>query len=164
MLIALSGLVTARLADRAGAALSPGERSFVPLLFGWGALWWLAAGGTELVRQLPRADEAHAVLAWVTGSVALALLLARRLPWPWLAGSGVALLPAMAFAALGDFHLARTTLTNYGWVVWPCAWLVHWCALRAADAWRTDRRRAIADRPMPARSCARCTRCRPLRS
>ena len=75
MLIALSGLAIACIADRAGERLTAGERALVPALFGWGVLWWLAAGGVELVRQLPRADEAHAVLAWVTASVALALAL-----------------------------------------------------------------------------------------
>jgi uncharacterized membrane protein len=133
MLIAVSGLVTARLADAAGDALPAAERSVVPLIFAWGVLWWLAAGGVELVRQLPRAQEAHAILAWVAAGVALALVLQRRLPWPRLAGAGVALLPTMGVAALGDFDLARTTLAQYGWIVWPAAWLVHWRVLRAAD-------------------------------
>ena len=138
MLIALSGLVTARVADAAGDALPAGERGLVPLVFGWGALWWLAAGGVELVRQLPRAQEAHAILAWVTAGVALALALRHRLAWPRLAGAGIALLPTMGVAALGDFDFARTTLTVYGWIVWPCAWLAHWQVLRAADETRAD--------------------------
>ncbi len=133
LLIAVSGLATALIADRAGGALTPGERGLVPLVFGWGVLWWLAAGGVELVRQLQGAEEVHAVLAWVVASVALALVLARPLSWPRLPGAGIALLPAMAVAALGDFDAARTTLTTYGWIVWPCAWFVHWQALRAAE-------------------------------
>ena len=136
VLIAASGLVTAWIADRAGSAITPGERSLVPLVFAWGVLWWLAAGGFELVRQLPRAEEAHAVLAWVIAGVALALALARPLSWPRLAGVGIALLPAMAVAALGDFDAARTTLTTYGWIVWPCAWFVHWRVLHAAETLR----------------------------
>ena len=137
-LVALSGLVTARVADRAGSALAPGERSLVPLVFAWGVVWWLAAGGFELVRQLPRSEEVHAVLAWVVASVALALALARPLSWPRLAGAGIALLPAMTVAAAGDFDTARTTLTSYGWIVWPCAWLVHWRALHAGESLRPD--------------------------
>jgi len=132
--IAVSGLATAFVADRAGDALPAGERVLVPLVFGWGVVWWLAAGGVELVRQLSDTAETHAVLAWVTAGVALALVLRRLLPWPRLAGAGIALLPTMAVAALGDFDLARTTLPTYGWAIWPCAWLVHWRALRAADA------------------------------
>jgi uncharacterized membrane protein len=138
MLIAASGIVTARIADRAGDALGNGERSLVPLVFAWGALWWLAAGGVELDRQLPRAEGLHAILAWVTVSVAAALVAARRLAWPRLAAAGVAVLPAMALAALGDFERARTTLTFYGWLVWPCAWAVHWQALRCADRQPSD--------------------------
>ena len=137
--IAVSGLATAFVADRAGDALPAGERSLVPLVFGWGVVWWLAAGGVELVRQLSDAAETHAVLAWVTAGVALALVLRRLLPWPRLAGAGIALLPTMAVAALGDFDLARTTLHDLWLGVWPCAWLVHWRALRAADAPRRPR-------------------------
>ncbi len=133
MLIALSGLATAYIADRAGPLLQERERPLTPLVFGWGALWWLAAGGMEIVRLLERADEAHGALAWVIGSVALALALRRPLAWPRLAAAGVALLPAMGYVAVRDFELARTTLTEYGWLVWPAAWVAHWFALRAAD-------------------------------
>ena len=56
-----------------------------------------------------------------------------RCPGRGSPGAGIALLPAMAVAALGDFDAARTTLTTYGWIVWPCAWFVHWQALRAAE-------------------------------
>ncbi len=138
LLIGLSGLVTAWIADRAGEVISARERGLVPLLFLWGAVWWFAAGGFELARQLPRADEVHAILAWVVAGVALFLVLAGPLSWPRLAWTGAALLPAMAAAAIGDFDVARTTLATYGWVVWPCAWLVHWRALRAAEAPRPD--------------------------
>ena len=133
MLIALSGLVTARTADGAGDALTAGERRWVPLVFAWGILWWLAAGGLELARQMPRTEASHAILGWVITAVALALGLFPRFAWPRLAGAGWVLLPTMAAIAFDDFHLARTTLTAYGWMVWPCAWFVHWRVLRAAD-------------------------------
>ena len=133
MLIALSGLVTARIADGAGDALTAGGRRWVPLVFAWGVLWWLAAGGLELARQMPRTEASHAILGWVITAVALALGLFPRFAWPRLAGAGWVLLPTMAAIAFDDFHLARTTLTAYGWIVWPCAWFVHWRVLRAAD-------------------------------
>jgi hypothetical protein len=134
ILIAASGLVSARIADRAGESLTASERSVVPLIFAWGVLWWLGAGGVELARQLSRAAGPHAVLAWVTGSIAAAFVLARFLGWSRLLAAGFALLPAMALVALADFERARTTLTVYGWLIWPCAWLAHWQALRQADA------------------------------
>ena len=136
MLIAISGLVTACIGDRAASVLRPGERAWVPAAFGWGVLWWLAAGGIELVRQLPSTEEPHALLAWVTAGIAMALALSPRLAWPRLAVAGVVLLPAMAVAAYLDFKHARTTLEVYGWLVWPCAWIVHGCALRAAEPLR----------------------------
>jgi hypothetical protein len=70
----------------------------------------------------------------VTGSVAASLVLARLLAWSRLPAAGCALLPVMALIALADFERARTTLTVYGWLIWPCAWFVHWQALRYAEA------------------------------
>jgi uncharacterized membrane protein len=134
ILIALSGLASARFADSAGELMPPGERVIVHFVFAWGVLWWLAAGGIELGRLLSRSSGPHAVLAWVTGSIAASLLLARLLAWPRLRTAGVALLPAMALVAFADFDRARTTLTVYGWLVWPCAWAVHWLVLRFAEA------------------------------
>ena len=66
MLIALSGIVTAAVADRAGDTLPAPERGFVPLLLLWGVAWWLAGGAFELKRHLGRIDTPHATLAWVT--------------------------------------------------------------------------------------------------
>jgi uncharacterized membrane protein len=136
MLIALSALVTAYVGERAANVLAVGERALIAPVFAWGVLWWLGGGGIELVRHLPRAEEPHAVLAWVTASVALALLATRRLAWPRLATAGIVMLPAMVVAAYFDFHLARTTLLTYGWIVWPCAWIVHWRALAALESIR----------------------------
>ena len=141
MLIALSGLATAYFADRAGAELPERERPVTPLVFGWGAVWWLAAGGMEIVRHFERAEEVHAALGWVVASVALALVLGRAARWPRLATVGVALLPVMGIAAVADFDRARTTMTMFGWLVWPAAWIVHAFVLRAADA------RASAEAP-----------------
>jgi uncharacterized membrane protein len=134
MLIALSGLVTAYFADRAGAQLPERERPVTPLVLGWGAVWWLAAGGMEVIRHFGRAEVVHAALGWVVASVVLALVLGRAARWPRLATVGVALLPVMGIAAIADFDRARTTMTMFGWLVWPAAWIAHAFVLRAADA------------------------------
>ena len=141
MLIALSGLATAYFADRAGALLPAREQPVTPLVFGWGAVWWFAAGGMEIIRHLEWDEEVHGALGWVVVSVALALLLSRAGRWPRLATAGVALLPVMGIAAIADFDRARSTLTMFGWLVWPAAWIAHAFVLRAADA------RASADAP-----------------
>jgi uncharacterized membrane protein len=134
MLVALSGITTAAVADRAGDKLPPPERGFVPLLLLWGAAWWLAGGAFELKRHLDRIDTPHAALAWVTASIAAALLVSRLLRWPRLLLVGIALLPAMALVAWSDWQMARTTLENFGALVWPLAWIVQWSVLYAADA------------------------------
>ncbi|MGH8715020.1 MAG: DUF2339 domain-containing protein, partial [Casimicrobiaceae bacterium] len=147
MLVGLSGLATAAVADRAADRLSASERGLVPLLTLWGAAWWLAGGAFELRRHLDRIDAAHAVLAWVAASVAAALLLRTALRWPRLATIGIALLPTMALVAWHDLQMASTTLENFGWLVWPLAWAVQWSALYAADA-RPGAAAAIASAPV----------------
>ena len=133
MLIALSGLVTARLADGTLTLLTVRERTLVPLVFAWAVSWWVGAGAIELVRQTPHTEAAHAVLGWVIVAVALALGFRSRVAWQRLAAVGFVLLPTMAVVAFDDFRLARTTLGTYGWIVWPCAWFVHWWTLRSAE-------------------------------
>ena len=39
----------------------------------------------------------------------------------------------MAIVALVDWDRAHSTLVEYGWLVWPFAWVVHWVLLTAAD-------------------------------
>ena len=133
LLIALAGLATAFLADRYRERISRLERRAVPLLFAWGVTWWVAAGIVEIVRQVQDSDAANAALAWATGSALLALGLRRPIAWPRLAWFGAALLPVMGIAAFRDWHLARTTLLAYGWLVWPVSWLTHWSVLRAIE-------------------------------
>lgn len=149
MLVAIAGLATAWLADRNAEALTVRERTLVPLMFGWGALWWLAGGDAELVRQLPRPQEAHAALAFLAGSAGLALLLRKPLRWPRLPWIAIAVLPAMALVALRDLERSHTTLLQAGWWVWPLAWAVHLWALRVADAGGTGTAAAKAQ-PVPA--------------
>ena len=145
ILIAAAGLATACIADRATTVLNAAERALVPAVLGWGVLWWLAAGGIELVRHLPRAEEPHAVLAWVTASVALALASSRC--------AGVA--PARwrrRWCCCRQWPSSHTSISSspaprsqrYGWIVWPCAWIVHWRALaRGRAAARGRGRREI---------------------
>lgn len=135
-LIALAALATAFVADRHGDEVSARERALVPLAVLWGAAWWYGGGALELDRELPARAVGNAFLAYAAGSVALALLLARRLRWPRLAWFGAVLLPAMAVVAYADWDRMRTTLSAYGWLVWPLAWATQWRVLHAADALR----------------------------
>ena len=137
-MIALAALATAFVADRQRDAISGFERALVPLLAAWGFAWWYGGGVLELERALPARAEGNAILAYVVATVIAALLLRHWLRWPRLAWFGVALLPAMALVAFVDWERLRTTLLVYGWLVWPLAWVTHWCVLRAADERRAD--------------------------
>lgn len=144
-LIGVAALATAFLADRHRDAIGRHEQALVPLAVLWGVAWWYGGGALELDRELPARAVGNAFLAYAAGSVALALLLQRRLPWPRLAWFGAALLPAMAVVAYADWDRMGTTLSAYGWLVWPLAWATQWRVLFAAEALRAPGADAPAD-------------------
>ncbi|MGI8895633.1 MAG: DUF2339 domain-containing protein [Casimicrobiaceae bacterium] len=137
-LIALAALSTTYIADGQREEVSPSEQKLVPVIFGWGVAWWVGGGMFELHRQLNEAAETTGMLAWVTGSVMLALTLQHWLRWSRLVWFGAALLPAMALAGLLALRDTRTTLLAYGWLLWPLAWITQWQVLHAADALPPD--------------------------
>ncbi|MBA3506051.1 MAG: DUF2339 domain-containing protein, partial [Betaproteobacteria bacterium] len=137
-LIALAAFSTAYIADDQREEVSPSEQNLLPVIFGWGVTWWVGGGMFELHRQFPDAAETTAMLAWVTGSVILALALRRELRWSRLGWFGAALLPVMALAGLLALRDTRTTLLGYGWLLWPVAWVTQWLVLRTADTLPAD--------------------------
>jgi uncharacterized membrane protein len=131
--IALSAFASVRFGDRRGKALPAAERSLLHLLFGWACVWWLGGGLAEIARYVATRAEAHAMLAWIGGSVAFATLLARPLKWPRLDGTAVVLLPALALALGHDVAHGRTSVTVYGWAVYPAAWALHFALLHHSE-------------------------------
>ncbi|MFO1414650.1 MAG: DUF2339 domain-containing protein [Burkholderiales bacterium] len=136
--IAVAALATAFVADRHATEVSRFERAVVPWLVLWGGAWWLGGGGSEVMRLVSPRAEGHAVLAFATGSIVVALAALRFLHWPRLVWFGAVLLPLMGLVAVSDWLDEHTTLALYGIVVWPAAWITHWAVLRAAEALRAD--------------------------
>jgi uncharacterized membrane protein len=132
--VALAAFASVRFGDGRGAQLPATERSLLQLLFGWACAWWLGGGLAEIARHLATGSEAHAMLAWVVGSITLAVALARPLRWPRLDGTVVILLPALALALGHDLAHGRTSVTEYGWLVYPLAWALHFALLRRSEA------------------------------
>ena len=132
-LIALAALATAYAADHQCKRISTREKNLVPVIFAWGVAWWIGGGMFELHRQLPRTSVTTTTLAWVTGSVLLAVALRRGLRWSRLVWFGLALLPAMVIVGSLALRDTRTTLLAYGWLVWPIAWVTQWRVLSEAD-------------------------------
>ena len=133
-LIALAGFSSVRFGDRRGDALPAAERSLLHLLFGWACAWWLGGGLAEIAAHVASRIETHAMLAWVVGSIALAALLARPLRWSRLDGTAVVLLPALALSLGHDLAHGRTSVTQYGWAIYPLAWALHFVLLRQSEA------------------------------
>jgi uncharacterized membrane protein len=140
--VALAALASVRFGDRRGEALPFAERTLLQLLFGWGCAWWLGGGMAEIAREVATRTEGHAMLAWIAASIGVALLLARPLRWPRLDGAAVVLLPALALSLGHDLAHARTSVTEYGWAVYPLAWALHFAAL-----YRSERRAAMVHTP-----------------
>jgi uncharacterized membrane protein len=132
--VALAAFASVRFGDRRGPSLPPAERSLLHLLFGWGCVWWLGGGLAEIARHVATRSEAHAMLAWIAGSITVAVLLARPLRWPRLDGTAVVLLPALVLALGHDFTHGRTSVMAYGWAVYPLAWILHFALLHHAEA------------------------------
>jgi len=132
--IALSGLATARFGDQRGESLPEGERALLPWVFAWACGWWLAGGALEVERHVAARLESHAMLAWVVGSVAVALALARPLRWPRLEFAALALLPSLAVAIAYDLWRRHTGMLAFGWALYPMAWALHFVVLHRAEA------------------------------
>jgi uncharacterized membrane protein len=131
--IALAAFASARLGDRRGEALPAIERSVLPLVFGWACAWWLSGGLAEIVDHVATRAAPHAMLGWVVGSVAITAVLARSLQWPRLESMAAVLLPALALSIAHDVMHGRTSVTEYGWAVYPVAWALHFAVLHRSE-------------------------------
>lgn len=133
--IALSALAIVLLGDRNRDDQPPGERWVLNLALVWGCAWWLGGGMAEVARQFDGKIRTHALLAWVAGSVAVALPLAQALGSRRFAAATIVLLPALALALAHDVWHGGTTLTYLGWLLFPLAWALQFGALRVAEGW-----------------------------
>ena len=104
------------------------------------------------------------MLAWVIALVAIALVLRGSLT---LAAPRVGRHRAVAgddVAALGDFEAARRRRRRTAGSCGRCAWIVHWCVLRAAEARGAAARRRAQGHGWPRYCSRRSTRCPRSRS
>ncbi|MEP7276232.1 MAG: DUF2339 domain-containing protein, partial [Betaproteobacteria bacterium] len=129
LLVALGAFVTALVYQRGAATVKPFELSLTPLIFGWGVLWWLFAGGNEIDRfvALPRQDAA--LVAFVALSALAFAYAARRLAWPMARVPslllGVVLLAAALLGAISGIKGSVHLFGNLGVAAWPFAIVVY---------------------------------------
>ncbi|WP_160105322.1 DUF2339 domain-containing protein [Pseudomonas izuensis] len=96
----------------------------------WGAVWWALAWASEVLRFAPLPLQATLLLIVVAVSVALWTVLALRLKWPSLGLLCTVLVPAGALVLLGAWHSRYHPAAQFGWLVWPALFGVHFVSLR----------------------------------
>jgi uncharacterized membrane protein len=136
LLVAVSALVSARLLSRAGIVTST-ERALVPVVFGWGMLWWLGAGWREIERFVPADARIAVFVTFIAATGVASAALARRLDWP-LARTPALALSAVLLVIAGvrviDLLPAGSHLfAAWGFVAWPVALVACGLLLRHLD-------------------------------
>jgi uncharacterized membrane protein len=96
----------------------------------WGAGWWALAWLSEVLRFAPLPLQATLLLAVAATSVALWTVLALRLKWPSLGLLCTLLMPAAALVLLAAWHSRYHPAADFGWLVWPTVFVVHFISLR----------------------------------
>ncbi len=109
------------------------ERIVEPVMFAWGALFWLLAGHKEIDARFNGAAQRHVFLVFVAASAALAEWISARATWraPHIAAHGLLVAAALVLAA--DLDAPRSALANFGWLAWPIALAVQIWLLRRMD-------------------------------
>ncbi|RKS21496.1 putative membrane protein [Pseudomonas sp. WPR_5_2] len=96
----------------------------------WGAVWWALAWASEVLRFAPLPLQATLLLVVAAVSVALWTVLALRLKWSSLGLLCTVLIPAGALVLLGAWHSRYHPAAQFGWLVWPALFGVHFVSLR----------------------------------
>lgn len=124
LLVALGGLVSARVLSRASAVTTT-ERLLVPIVFAWGVLWWVGAGWREIERFVAFDARIAALVAFLALSGALFAAIARRLDWPLARTPALALAPALLLIALyrviATLPAGGHLFGRWGFAAWPFA-------------------------------------------
>jgi uncharacterized membrane protein len=129
LLIALAGLVSARLLSRANA-----RAPLAILLFLWGWGWWIGAFGNDIERFAPGALQSDWWLALIAATGALGAAAFRRLDWresAWPALALFALAPPLLGVIADDNHGPLEGWGAAAWALWLLAALIALSGLAA---------------------------------
>ena len=101
-------------------------------MLGWGLLWWLFAGISELGHFVAPAYFAHAVLAFLAVSAALMSLLSDRLRWDSARVPPLALIPLLWVGAIYTWPDSHPAAAG-GWWAWPLAFAFAYATLHRRE-------------------------------
>ncbi len=144
----VGGALIALAALFSGAALRRLQAAGTGLLTGtlmtWAGLWYLATGMGEIDRFVAYDHKLAAQLAFLVLSLGLAEWAGRRLAWQALRATAMLLPLVLVGGACAAADTQTHPLANYGGIVWPLAFVVHFAVLRwqeedGLDRWATLR-------------------------
>ncbi len=138
VLIAFAGLFSSFYIDRHREKVHTLEKWLPPLLFVWGAIWWLAS----VIQEIDDFASDLNPWAWLVAMLALtglvAELLKTRLNWDRLRWASLALLPGLACVAAGVTLDQAHPLVGWGAVSWLFALIVQYGILRRYDDYQNS--------------------------
>jgi len=131
-----------------GAAIRRLQAAGTGLLAGalmvWAGLWYLGTGLGEIDRFVAYDHKLAAQLAFLVLSLGLAEWVGRRLAWPVLRSTAMALPLVLVVGACAAVDMKTHPLIDHGGIVWPLAFITHFFVLRwqeedGLDRWTTLR-------------------------
>jgi uncharacterized membrane protein len=134
IVIALAGLLCARLFHKQRSGSSAGDRTLGWTALAWAVLWWAFGWSEELARTLPAGHLTAALVATTVASAAIAALAAIRLSWRELGQASQLYLPCLGLILLSsqDTHPLASLAAA---AAWPLALAAHFWLMRKQAAW-----------------------------
>lgn len=131
LFIAIAGLFISYVLNLYKDNLRKWEQPFHEILLAWGLLWWFGAGINEIDRYLPYQYEFNASLFFISISVLIFAILARRLNWRTAQFVPLFHLPVIALLVLISFvaDTRDNPFYNYGYITWITAVAVQYFLL-----------------------------------
>ena len=110
------------------------------LLLGWGVIWWLGGGLTEIEAHMPAESRIAAIVQFSAGSALIWMALSSYFKWPTLAAPalGIVLLWALALGFASETK--QHPFADRGYIAWPLAFVIYyWMLWRSEYAYRATR-------------------------
>ena len=125
-LLSVAGLFSAYVFYKYKNNLIAAEQPLHYLLLTWGLLWWFCSGLIEIDEYVSSRYEVNVALCFVTMSMLIISLIARKLNWKAAEFPPLLLLPAMYFATFLQIVDApsRNLLSHYGFISWIMAFSI----------------------------------------
>jgi uncharacterized membrane protein len=134
LLLAIAGLISARVAAEPYSILKRLGQTPSSLLLAWGLGWWLYAGVNEVQDFLPRAWQSGALLGLGAATALACGALVRPLSWPALRVPALLIWPVMVLAACLWPMQRLHPSSEGGWLAWPAAFAVLWLNMKWHEA------------------------------